>query len=245
MGCVARFLRLLRLARARRATLAVAVALAAAGCASPLPNWGTTHVLRPGENLYRLSRYYGVAVRDIARANDVRNVTGIPVGSRLLIPGSRRRQPAGSLALAAVAAPRPSAPDPKLPGLAPNEADLAFQWPLRGRVSSRFGWRNGRPHEGIDIPARRGTPIRAAESGRVIHSSSRLGDYGRVVIIKHAGSYQTVYAHNRRNLVRKGDFVEKGQVIAEVGSSGNARGNHVHFEIRRARRPLDPVRYLP
>jgi murein DD-endopeptidase MepM/ murein hydrolase activator NlpD len=219
-----------------------AAALAAAGCASPLPEWGTTHVLRPGENLYRVSRYYGVAVRDIERANRIGDVTEIPAGSRLFIPGSRKRQPAGSLALAAVAAPRPSAPD--LGGTAWDATPLDFRWPLRGRVSSRFGWRNGRQHEGIDIPARRGTPIRAAESGRVI-SSSRLGDYGRVVIIKHAGDYQTIYAHNRRNLVRKGDFVEKGQVIAEVGSSGNARGAHVHFEIRRARRPLDPARYLP
>ncbi len=226
------------------AALACAAWLAAAGCAST-PSYGTTHVLRPGENLYRLSRYYGVPVRDIQRANGIRDVTGIRVGTQLFVPGTRKPPPAGSLALAHVAAPRPGAPELDLRELAWNEADLRFGWPLRGRVSSGYGWRRGRPHEGIDIPARRGTRIFAAEAGRVIHSGGNLGDYGRVVIIKHSGRYQTIYAHTRRNLVRKGQFVEKGQAIAEVGASGNARGPHLHFEIRRDRRALDPRRYLP
>ena len=87
--------------------------------------------------------------------------------------------------------------------------------------------------------------MRAAEAGRVIHSGGGLGDYGKVVIVKHAGRYSTVYAHNRRNRVREGEFVEKGQVIAEVGKTGNASGAHVHFELRRDRRPQDPLLYLP
>jgi murein DD-endopeptidase MepM/ murein hydrolase activator NlpD len=85
----------------------------------------------------------------------------------------------------------------------------------------------------------------AAESGRVVLSGRRLGDYGNVVIVKHAGRYATVYAHNRRNLVREGEFVEKGQAIAQVGESGNASGPHLHFEIRRDRRAQDPLLYLP
>jgi murein DD-endopeptidase MepM/ murein hydrolase activator NlpD len=86
--------------------------------------------------------------------------------------------------------------------------------------------------------------VRAAEAGRVTHSGW-LGDYGRVVIVKHAGHYSTVYAHNRANKVRKGQFVEKGDVLAEVGSSGNASGPHLHFEIRRNRQAENPLRYLP
>jgi murein DD-endopeptidase MepM/ murein hydrolase activator NlpD len=216
--------------------------IAGVGCAS-YPSTGTTHVLQPGENLYRLSRYYGVPVRDIERANGIRDVTGIPVGRKLFIPGARRAAPGESLAH--VAAPRPSAPELDPGGAREGDPDLRFAWPVPGRVSSGYGWRSGRRHEGVDIPARRGTPIRAAESGRIIHSGGRLGDYGRVVIIKHAGRYQTVYAHTHRILVRNGQFVEKGQAIAEVGTSGNASGPHVHFEIRRDRRALDPSRYLP
>lgn len=112
-------------------------------------------------------------------------------------------------------------------------------------MTSGFGWRNKRQHEGIDIPAKPGTPIHAAEAGRVIHSGGGRGDYGQVVILKHAGRYSTVYAHNRRNRVRKGEFVEQGDVIAEVGTSGNATGPHVHFEVRVDRTPLDPLLFLP
>ena len=85
---------------------------------------------------------------------------------------------------------------------------------------------------------------RASESGRVIHSG-RLGDYGNAVIVKHAGYYRTVYAHASRTLVRKGQFVEKGQRIALVGSTGRSTGPHLHFEIRRRETPRDPILYLP
>ena len=135
-------------------------------------------------------------------------------------------------------------PLPDLKLRASREADLRFAWPVRGKLSSRFGRRGGRPHDGVDIATRKGTQVRAAEAGRVIHSG-RLGDYGRVVIIKHAGHYSSVYAHNHRNRVKKGEFVERGEVVAEVGSSGNASGPHLHFEIRRQRRPQDPLQLLP
>ncbi len=78
----------------------------------------------------------------------------------------------------------------------------------------------------------------------MIHSG-RLGAYGRLVIVKHAGNWATVYAHNRKNRASKGDFVERGQVIAEVGSSGNASGSHLHFEIRRSNQALNPSLCLP
>jgi murein DD-endopeptidase MepM/ murein hydrolase activator NlpD len=111
-------------------------------------------------------------------------------------------------------------------------------------VSSGFGWRGESRHEGIDIRAKRGTPVRAAEAGRVVYSG-KLADYGQVVILKHAGHYSTVYAHNERNHVQKGQFVEQGDVIAKVGSTGNATAPHVHFELRRDRVAQDPLGYLP
>lgn len=209
-------------------------------CASAPLGKEVVHVLRPGENLYRISLHYGVPVERVIRANRLRDVHALAVGQRLRIPGARRDPPAVALVPPNGIAPRP--PDRRI---ALRDSDLSFAWPLRGRVSSRFGSRGNGRHEGIDIPARAGTPIFAAEAGRVIHSGGRLGDYGNVVIVKHEGRYTTVYAHNRRNLVRKGDFVEKGQPIAQVGSSGNASAPHLHFEIRRDRRPHDPMLYLP
>jgi murein DD-endopeptidase MepM/ murein hydrolase activator NlpD len=221
--------------------LLLGLLLALAGCSST-PKHGVTHVVRPGENVYRISRYYRVPMRDVIRANRIGDVTNVQVGERLFIPGARKAAPGETLAVAYA----PPAPTPaEARDLARRESNLSFGWPVGGRPSSGFGWRNGQRHEGIDIPAKRGTPVRAAEAGRVIHSGGGLGAYGKVVIVKHAGRYSTVYAHNHKNLVRKGDFVEKGEVIARVGSTGNANGTHLHFEVRRDRRPHDPAHYLP
>ena len=217
-----------------RGILGVAAALLLAGCAST-PQEGVVHVLKPGENLYRLSLYYGVPVKRIERANRVGDETNLSVGTRLFVPGARRQPPRHSLVGPGHVA---SSARERLP------SDLRFGWPVKGRLSSGFGWRGTRPHEGIDIAARKGTNIRAAAPGRVI-LAGWLGGYGRVVIVKHTGPYSTVYAHTSRNRVKKGQFVEAGQVIAEVGETGNAKGVHLHFEIRRDRKARDPLRYLP
>ncbi len=214
--------------------------LALSGCASS-SGGGVTHVVRSGETLYRISRYYEVPLDRVIRTNRIRDVGNVPVGSKLWIPGARKATASHPLPLVRTAV----VSTPASVSGARRETGLDLRWPLQGRLSSGFGWRRGGRHEGIDIPARRGTPIRAAEAGRVIHSGSGLGDYGRVVIVKHAGPYKTVYAHNRKNRVRKGQFVEKGEVIAEVGTTGNASGPHLHFELRRGAQPIDPLLHLP
>jgi murein DD-endopeptidase MepM/ murein hydrolase activator NlpD len=222
-----------------RAALAL-VALGALACASTPGGKEIVHVVRPGENLYRISLHYGVPVDRLIRSNRIRDVHALEVGQALRIPGARRDAPEATLT------PRvASTGDGASRQIALRDTGLAFEWPLRGPVSSYFGSRGRGHHEGIDIPAREGTPVFAAEAGRVIHSGSRYGDYGNVVIVKHAGRYATVYAHNRRNLVRTGEFVEKGQALAHVGESGNASGPHLHFEIRRDRLAHDPLLYLP
>jgi len=222
----------------RAAVLLLLAALVLPSCQSTRSSGGETlHVVRRGENLYRLSLYYGVPVSRIRRANRIRDAESLRVGSCLRIPGTRKSQPRSALTPGGPQAV--SARPPAARGVSP-----VFRWPIEGNLSSRFGWRNGRPHEGIDIAARRGTRIRAAAPGRVI-LSGWLGSYGRVVIVKHSGSYSTVYAHNSRNHVRKGQRVDTGQLLAEVGSTGRASGPHVHFEIRRDEKPLDPLRHLP
>jgi murein DD-endopeptidase MepM/ murein hydrolase activator NlpD len=225
----------------RRAPLVAALALWAAACASPPPANEVVHVVRPGENLYRISLHYGVPVDRLIRANRIRDVRALEVGQALRVPGTTRREPARAALAPSVA--RSTAPASR--EIALRDTGILFEWPLRGRPSSLFGSRGRDRHEGIDIPAPEGTPVLAAESGRVIHSGRGFADYGNVVIVKHAGRYSTVYAHNRRNLVREGEFVEKGQAIARVGESGNASGPHLHFEIRRDRFAQDPLLYLP
>lgn len=204
---------------------------------------GVYHTVRPGDNVYRIGKRYGVSNDAVVRANRIRDVTEIQVGTRLWIPGAHRAK-----------APQP--PAKRSPGASLDEARrrarseakregrLVFRWPVQGKLTSRFGRRGGKPHEGIDVSAPRGSSIWASEEGKVIHSG-RLGAYGVVVIVKHPGHYRSVYAHLNRAFVRKGSFVEKGQKIAEVGSTGNATGPHLHFEIRRGETPRNPMLYLP
>jgi murein DD-endopeptidase MepM/ murein hydrolase activator NlpD len=203
---------------------------------------GVTHIVQPGETVYRISRYYEVPIEQVIRANHVSDVTDVAVGTRLWIPEARREAATASIALVPGAIPHPG-PGGRVEAL--RESNLIFAWPVRGQLSSPFGWRHGRGHEGIDVRAPRGTPVYAAEAGRVIHSGGGLGDYGKVVIIKHMGRYSTVYAHHDSLKVSKGQFVEKGDVIGTVGTSGNASGPHLHFEVRRDRVPGDPLAYLP
>ncbi|HHB93446.1 MAG TPA: M23 family metallopeptidase [Thioploca sp.] len=121
---------------------------------------------------------------------------------------------------------------------------LPKNWPLKqGRVSSSYGKRGRRMHKGIDIAAKRGTPIFAVEDGVVVRAK-RVRGYGNLVEIKHSDIYSTRYGHNSKNLVKAGDIVKRGQKIALVGSTGRSTGPHVHFEIRQAKVAINPIKYL-
>src|SRR4029434_10399741 len=119
-----------------------------------------------------------------------------------------------------------------------------FLWPVDGEVSSGFGMRSGRPHDGIDIRAEKGTPVYAAAAGEVVHSDP-LSGYGNLILIRHRDNYFTAYAHNDKNLVKEGQRVEQGDLIARVGETGNATGYHLPFEIRQSPTPMDPMLFLP
>ncbi|MEW5762431.1 MAG: peptidoglycan DD-metalloendopeptidase family protein [Bacillota bacterium] len=116
-------------------------------------------------------------------------------------------------------------------------------WPARGYISSRFGSRSGGFHTGIDIAGAYGSPIGAAEAGRVVYAGWS-GGYGRMVEISHGGGVTTVYAHLSSIAVGVGDEVGRGQVVGYMGRSGNATGTHLHFEVRVNGYPRDPLRYL-
>lgn len=117
-------------------------------------------------------------------------------------------------------------------------------WPLDGTLTSRFGMRWGAMHQGIDIGAPTGTPIYAANDGRVIFAGVQ-GGYGNIVIIDHGENFHTAYAHNSRNVVAAGREVRRGELIALVGSTGNSTGPHLHFETRVRGVAQDPLALLP
>ncbi len=117
-------------------------------------------------------------------------------------------------------------------------------WPVDGPLSSPFGRRDGRPHEGIDLAVAEDTPVRAACDGVVAYAGDGLRGYGNLVIVRHAGELATLYAHNRALLVRQGDPVARGQVIARSGATGRVTAPHLHFEVRKDSIARDPLGYL-
>jgi murein DD-endopeptidase MepM/ murein hydrolase activator NlpD len=119
-----------------------------------------------------------------------------------------------------------------------------MSWPVAAPLSSLFGRREGRPHDGIDLAAPEGTPVRAACDGAVVYAGNRLRGYGNLVILQHAGQLVTVYAHNQALLVREGESVLRGAEIARSGATGHVTAPHVHFEVRQDGRARDPLEYL-
>lgn len=113
----------------------------------------------------------------------------------------------------------------------------------RGVITSPFGIRWGRRHTGIDIGMPTGTTVKAADGGKVVYSGYK-GGYGNCIIIDHGGNIETLYAHNSKLLVKKGDKVFKGQTIAKSGNTGNSTGPHLHFEVRKNGTPVNPIKYV-
>lgn len=139
---------------------------------------------------------------------------------------------------ASAAAPQSEVRDPSPAGQHP-----AWTWPAKGPLIGRFGGA-GVTGKGLDIAGKRGDSVRAAAAGVVVYAGSALVGYGRLLIIRHDDNYISAYAHNDRFLVKEGDRVQPGQVIAEMGASGADR-EKLHFEIRERGTPVDPLRFLP
>jgi murein DD-endopeptidase MepM/ murein hydrolase activator NlpD len=198
---------------------------------------GTYHVVRPGENLYRIGKAYDLSHEQLARINKLRDPDQIRPGQKIFVPGAVRPLPVEIITPGSGL---------ELPARWETQGavDPMFIWPISGAINSRFGPRDASFHDGIDIAAPAGTPIRAIDGGEVIYSDHLRG-YGNMVIIRHTDGFVSVYAHNEKNLVAEGQQVSRGETIARVGSTGRVTGPHLHFEIRRNNKAEDPLSYMP
>ena len=121
----------------------------------------------------------------------------------------------------------------------------SFRWPVKGRVISGFGTKpDGGHNDGINISVPQGTSVKAAENGVVAYAGSELKGYGNLVLVRHANNWVSAYANNERLLVKRGDKVQRGQVIAKAGMTGSVSQPQVHFELRKGSRPVDPTKYM-
>jgi len=172
-----------------------------------------------GETLSSIAVRFGCSDEKIVEINELRNPDHLLAGQQIMIPagqGGGDRQVARTLPL--------------------NQ----FNWPVVGWISSPYGMRDNAMHEGIDIAADQGQPVRSVKDGRVVFAGPR-GTYGNAVIIDHDDGLRTLYAHNSRLLVSEGQWVTAGQSIALVGSTGRSTGPHLHFEMLLNGTPVDPA----
>lgn len=186
---------------------------------------GIYHRVSEGETLWSISRAYKINPDELRKANrkHLDNPDRIKAGQKVYVPGARRPRPAGS---------------EKVEG-------LDFDWPVRGEIVHEYGRDGTRRYLGVGIGSPEGTPVLAAERGRVIFASENFRSYGNTIIIEHDRNYATVYAHNGIIKVEEGQVVEKGEKIAEVGQSGHVDSPRLYFEIRHEEEAENPLHMLP
>jgi len=153
--------------------------------------------------------------------------------------------PVPASAVEPVTAPAQAVPEAAAaqPDRSDSDQPVFWSWPVDGRLIRGYD-ADSTGKKGIDIAGDSGDTVRAAAAGKVVYAGSGLSGYGRLIIIKHNKDFLSAYAHNRKLIAREGQWVNKGEVIAQMGSSGTDR-TQLHFEIRKQGRPVDPLRYLP
>ncbi|MFN9644869.1 MAG: peptidoglycan DD-metalloendopeptidase family protein [Cyanobacteriota bacterium] len=193
--------------------------------------------VRLGDTLEGIAQRYNLSVEELMRLNPELRQSSLVVGRRLRVePASGQPRVRGLLSMRPSTSGGASWPDtPEY--TAPSETSPTpglngrWLWPARGVFTSAYGWRWGRMHKGIDVANSVGTPIVAAQSGRVTFAGWNDGGYGYLVEITHPDGSLSLYAHQSRLLVRVGEEVVQGQQIGQMGSTGRSTGPHLHFEI--------------
>jgi murein DD-endopeptidase MepM/ murein hydrolase activator NlpD len=229
---------------------------------------GNVHVVQHGETLMSIARRNGVTLTALARANHLQSSSKLSVGDRISIPGGGPAVAAAHPPAAPQVAQPRTAPVTRVASIAPTQvanvakeeprttetavktaeptgAMPAFRWPVRGRVIAGFGSKpNGTQNDGINLAVPEGTPIKAADDGVVAYAGNELKGYGNLVLIRHSNGFVSAYAHASELMVKRGDTIKRGQVIAHAGQTGNVTSPQLHFEIRKGSTPVDPTPYL-
>lgn len=227
---------------------------------------GIYHTVKSGQTLYRISKTYGIDEAYLARVNRVHDPTQLKVGTRLYVPGAERTLYVPVIKSAAVTPPKKVAPvqkkkivakpakvtkkivvkAPQSPTKSKATTVKKLRWPLRGKIVRSFSRKaKAGSGKGIEIAVRSGSSVVAAEAGKVIYGGDGVNGYGFLIILQHENDLFTVYGFNRKNTVRQGDFVSKGEQIALSGTPPSGGQPRLHFEVRKGKQAVNPILYLP
>ncbi len=184
------------------------------------------HRVRSGDSLWKIAGMYQVSVEQLVKLNNnLKNPDQLKIGQTINIPAQSNMRNAVAREF-------------------PSRGTLRkYLWPVIGTISSKYGWRKSGFHHGLDIACPINTPIKAVASGKVVKVAVQPV-FGRLVLLEHSDGTRTLYAHARKILVHKGQRVKKGQVIARVGMSGRTTGPHLHFQVFRAGKTVNPLAVL-
>lgn len=227
------------------------------------------HVVNPGETLHSIARKTGVAPAKLAKANNLSVTAQLKTGMKINVPGMKTAAAAPLPQQKTAAAPAKPATAPvvvaEVPAVKKESANLAsetkdiekdakpeatgglpsFRWPVRGRVIAAYGAKtSGKQNDGINVAVPEGTPVKAAEDGVVTYSGNELKGYGNLVLVRHSNGYVTAYAHASELMVKRGETIKRGQIIAKAGQTGEVASPQLHFEIRQGSSPVDPSKFL-
>lgn len=233
---------------------------------------GLYHRVGTGETGIGIARAYGADWGEIITINALDEPYILRVGQRLRLPSDARPAPPGPVnvgaraaaftldiddiatgsqpALAEAARPTLASAAPRQPVTtaiaAPARFAGRFEWPLNGPILARFGpLAPGKVSDGINIAAAAGTPIRAAADGVVAYAGDQIGVYGGLILINHGGGWVSAYGHAARIDVQRGQAVRSGDVIGRAGATGQVQTSQLHFQLRKNRIPVDPMKQLP
>ncbi|MDK1022932.1 MAG: peptidoglycan DD-metalloendopeptidase family protein [Gammaproteobacteria bacterium] len=206
----------------------------------------SVHEVRAGETLYSIAWRYGMDYRELAKSNNIESPFTIFVKQRLKLRPSKPgyKNTVGSNRGMKLVKKAPVETRPRKQVI--SASGVKWYWPLDGKVVNGFSLQ-GNINKGLDIAGKNGQPVTSAAAGTVVYAGGGLRGYGKLVIVKHDDHYLSAYGNNSDILVKEGDKVRHGKVIAKLGSNGSdGSGNEVlHFEIRRDGKPVDPLGYLP
>jgi murein DD-endopeptidase MepM/ murein hydrolase activator NlpD len=201
---------------------------------------GVAYKIKNGENLWDISVLYKIDFYDLLDINNLSSPDKLKLGQQIILPD------VDAIKIESVSKPKSTASTSTSKSASKTASSSSISrgsWPASGSVTSKFGQRWGKEHKGIDIGVPTGTNVKSFMSGKVTYSDWQ-GGYGNLVIISHGNGLQTYYAHNSKLLVKVGQSVDSGSVIAKSGNTGNSTGPHIHFEVRKNGEPVNPYQYL-
>ena len=206
------------------------------------------HVVRKGETLSGIGECYKTPWRSIAKRNKISKPEKIRPGQKLRIPTrgwvkANKKKPSKPVATSKPATSKPATRKPYAKPPTREQSGLRWSWPTEGKITRKFDAK-GSGKKGITIRGQSGQRILAASSGEVVYAGKGLTGYGLLLILQHPKDFLTAYAHNDRLLVKEGDRVAIGQVIAHMGKTA-AKSPQLHFEVRYRGDPVNPLKYLP